>query len=80
MLPSSRQPLHKIKLKVVDFESEEEAQSFVNYVAILGDDGESATCLVAVHARMGDRDRRQAGDLCMFSRKHHPFKFYQPQK
>lgn len=36
-------------LLVVDFESEEEAESFVNYVAILGDDGESATCAIAVH-------------------------------
>ncbi len=36
-------------LTVVDFESEEEAESFVNYAAILGDDGESATCAIAVH-------------------------------
>ncbi|RCJ29568.1 hypothetical protein A6769_35310 [Nostoc punctiforme NIES-2108] len=36
-------------LTVVDFGSEEEAESFVNYAAILGDDGESATCAIAVH-------------------------------
>jgi hypothetical protein len=38
-------------LIVVDFESEEEAESFVNYVAVLGDDGESATCAIAVHRK-----------------------------
>lgn len=31
-------------LTVVDFESEDEAESYVNYAAILKDDGESATC------------------------------------
>lgn len=36
-------------LIVVDFKSEEEAESFVNYAAILRDDGESATCAIAVH-------------------------------
>ena len=36
-------------LVVVDFESEEETETFVNFVAILGDDGESATCAIAVH-------------------------------
>ncbi|HAA27770.1 MAG TPA: hypothetical protein DCE56_09000 [Cyanobacteria bacterium UBA8553] len=36
-------------LKVVDFKSEEEAQTFVNYVFELGDDGESATCAIAIH-------------------------------
>jgi predicted nucleic acid-binding protein len=36
-------------LKVVDFESEAEAESFVNYAAVLGDDGESATCAIAIH-------------------------------
>ena len=35
-------------LKVVDFVSVEEEESFVNYAAIL-DDGESATCAIAVH-------------------------------
>lgn len=35
-------------LKVVDFDSVEEEESFVNYAAIL-DDGESATCAIAVH-------------------------------
>ncbi|MEH2159101.1 hypothetical protein [Nostoc sp.] len=35
-------------LIVVDFESEQEEESFVNYAAIL-DDGESATCAIAVH-------------------------------
>ncbi|TAF09878.1 MAG: hypothetical protein EAZ77_04310 [Nostocales cyanobacterium] len=37
-------------LKVVDFESEAEEESFVNYAAIL-DDGESATCAIAVHRK-----------------------------
>lgn len=32
----------------MDFEPEEEAESFVNYATIL-DDGESATCAIAVH-------------------------------
>ncbi|OCQ98770.1 hypothetical protein BCD64_22195 [Nostoc sp. MBR 210] len=36
-------------LTVVDFESEEEVESFVNYAAILRDDGESATCAIAIH-------------------------------
>lgn len=36
-------------LTVVDFKSEEEVESFVNYAAILRDDGESATCAIAVH-------------------------------
>ncbi|MEA5564250.1 hypothetical protein [Anabaena sp. UHCC 0399] len=36
-------------LIVVDFESEQEEESYVNYAAILGDDGESATCAIAVH-------------------------------
>ncbi|MFB2976399.1 hypothetical protein [Microseira sp. BLCC-F43] len=35
-------------LIVVDFESEDEAESFVNYSTILGD-GEAATCAIAVH-------------------------------
>jgi hypothetical protein len=40
-------------LKIVDFESEEEAELFVNYVAVLGDDGESATCAIAIHRGWG---------------------------
>ena len=35
-------------LTVVDFKSEEE-ELFVNYAAILGDDGESASCAIAIH-------------------------------
>jgi predicted nucleic acid-binding protein len=38
-------------LMVVDFESAEEEESFVNYAAILKDDGESATCAIAVHRK-----------------------------
>lgn len=34
---------------VVDFESELEEETFVNYAFELGDDGESATCAIAVH-------------------------------
>ncbi|WP_254446764.1 hypothetical protein [Dolichospermum sp. UHCC 0259] len=37
-------------LKVVDFESEEEEESFVNYAAFL-DDGEAATFAIAVHRK-----------------------------
>ena len=33
---------------IVDFESDAEAELFVNYVALL-DDGESATCAIALH-------------------------------
>ncbi|MBD2626561.1 hypothetical protein [Trichormus variabilis] len=40
--------IQKGLLKVVDFESEEEEESFVNYTVDL-DDGESATCALAFH-------------------------------
>ncbi|VXD22021.1 conserved hypothetical protein [Planktothrix serta PCC 8927] len=36
-------------LFVVDFESEAEEETFINYAFELGDDGESATCAIAVH-------------------------------
>jgi predicted nucleic acid-binding protein len=36
-------------LSVVDFESESEEETFVNYAFELGDDGESATCAIAIH-------------------------------
>jgi len=36
-------------LSVVDFELESEEETFVNYASELGDDGESATCAIAVH-------------------------------
>lgn len=36
-------------LSVIDFNSENEEETFVNYVFELGDDGESATCAIAVH-------------------------------
>jgi predicted nucleic acid-binding protein len=35
-------------LLVVDFESELEEETFVNYAFELGDDGESATCAIAI--------------------------------
>ncbi|WP_227498540.1 hypothetical protein [Synechococcus sp. PCC 7336] len=35
-------------LGVVDFESESEEEAFVNYAFELGDDGESATCAIAI--------------------------------
>jgi len=38
-------------LLVVDFESELEEQTFVNYVFEMGDDGESATFAIASHRR-----------------------------
>lgn len=47
-------------LVVVDFESEEEAETFVNYASELGDDGESATGAIAVHRKwaIATDDRR----------------------
>lgn len=36
-------------LSVVDFESESEEETFINYAFELGDDGESATCAIAIH-------------------------------
>ncbi|GAB4376357.1 MAG: hypothetical protein Kow00121_23280 [Elainellaceae cyanobacterium] len=36
-------------LSIVDFNSDQEEETFVNYVFELGDDGESATCAIAVH-------------------------------
>lgn len=36
-------------ISVVDFESESEEEAFVNYAFELGDDGESATCAIAIH-------------------------------
>lgn len=36
-------------LLVVDFESEIEEETFINYAFELGDDGESATCAIALH-------------------------------
>lgn len=36
-------------LLVTDFNSESEEETFVNYAFELGDDGESATCAIAVH-------------------------------
>jgi predicted nucleic acid-binding protein len=36
-------------IEIVDFESEQETATFINYVVELGDDGESATGAVALH-------------------------------
>ena len=36
-------------LRVEDFANDREAETFVNYASMLGDDGESATCAIAVH-------------------------------
>jgi hypothetical protein len=36
-------------LLVEDFRDDREAETFVNYASLLGDDGESATCAIAVH-------------------------------
>jgi hypothetical protein len=36
-------------LLVEDFCDDDEAETFVNYASVLGDDGESATCAIAVH-------------------------------
>lgn len=40
--------MEKGLLAVADFSSESEEETFVNYVSELGDDGESATCAIAV--------------------------------
>ena len=47
-------------LVVVDFESEEEETSYINYAAVLGDDGESATGAIAFHRgwAIGTDDKR----------------------
>lgn len=36
-------------LAITDFNSESEEETFVNYVFEMGDDGESATCAIAIH-------------------------------
>ena len=41
--------MEKGLLAVTDFNSGSEEETFVNYVFELGDDGESATCAIAVH-------------------------------
>ncbi|MEB3357497.1 MAG: hypothetical protein VKK04_12285 [Synechococcales bacterium] len=41
--------MEKGLLAVTGFNSESEEETFVNYVFELGDDGESATCAIAVH-------------------------------
>ncbi len=41
--------IEKGLLLVVDFDSEIEEETFINYVFELGDDGESATCAIGVH-------------------------------
>jgi hypothetical protein len=35
-------------LMVVDFNSDREAETFINYAAVLGDDGDAATCAIAI--------------------------------
>jgi predicted nucleic acid-binding protein len=48
-------------LLVEDFANDREAESFVNYASVLGDDGESATCAIAVHREWAiATDDRQA--------------------
>jgi hypothetical protein len=48
-------------LLVEDFENDREAETFVNYASVLGDDGESATCAIAVHREWAiATDDRQA--------------------
>jgi hypothetical protein len=52
-------------LIVVDFESEAEEETYINYVFELGDDGESATCAIAVHRRWAiATDDRKAIAFC----------------
>lgn len=47
-------------LLVEDFANDREAETFVNYASVLGDDGESATCAIAVHRQwaMATDDRK----------------------
>ena len=48
-------------LLVEDFVPGREAETFVNYASVLGDDGESATCAMAVHRKWAiATDDRQA--------------------
>lgn len=48
-------------LLVEDFANDREAETFVNYASELGDDGESATCAIAVHREWAiATDDRQA--------------------
>jgi predicted nucleic acid-binding protein len=48
-------------LRVEDFANDREAETFVNYASMLGDDGESATCAIAVHRQWAiATDDRQA--------------------
>lgn len=52
-------------LLVVDFESDLEAETFVNYAAELGDDGESATCAIAIHRGWAiATDDKKAASFC----------------
>ena len=44
--------MEKGLLSVTDFNSVSEEETFVNYVFELGDDGESATCAIAVHREL----------------------------
>ncbi|MEG4118408.1 hypothetical protein QUA43_13155 [Microcoleus sp. N9_B4] len=65
-------------LIVVDFESEEEAESFVNYATVL-DEGESATDAIAVHRgwRSQPTIRKQSR---LLNGRHRTFRFYQHQR
>jgi predicted nucleic acid-binding protein len=48
-------------LLVEDFANDREAETFVNYASVLGDDGESATCAIAFHREWAiATDDRQA--------------------
>ena len=48
-------------LLVEDFANDREAETFVNFASVLGDDGESATCAIAVHRQWAiATDDRQA--------------------
>lgn len=48
-------------LLVEDFENNREAETFINYASVLRDDGESATCAIAIHREWAiATDDRQA--------------------
>jgi hypothetical protein len=68
--------IHQGLLLVEDFENGCEAETFVNYASVLRDDGESATCAIAIHREWAiATDDRQA--ITFFNERHHTCKSLQ---
>jgi predicted nucleic acid-binding protein len=60
-----QEAISKGLLLVVDFESETEQELFLNYAFELGDDGESATCAIAIQRRWAiATDDKKAISFC----------------